>query len=331
MATLGKNYYEILELNKECSNEDIFVAYKRLSLKFHPKSNSSKDFAVNNYQFHQISEAFIVLSNSKLRGIYDVYGKDGLINGVLDNAGNILGGFKYTGNAFQVFEKFFGTVNPFALIRDGFLIDSEWGSMFNTSLAEEKLKDLEIDYFLTLEEIFEGGVKKVNFKKIAINEDKRTTFIKNCSVEIEVHPGVPENSVISFPRLGNEMPGRTASNLIITIKSLPHQKFKRNGADLLYTYDIRLPDALKSSSLVITSLNKTRLDITMDEIIKPQTVKKVAGEGLPIYDNSKLLSTSNSSKLKRGDLYIMFNIIFPTFIDQSAKEELEKLLEESFN
>ena len=47
-----------------------------------------------------------------------MHGETGLRNGVLDKQKNLKGGYKYGGNAYEIFEKFFGTWNPFTLIKD---------------------------------------------------------------------------------------------------------------------------------------------------------------------------------------------------------------------
>ena len=64
MSNDSDNYYDILELNnKRCSTEDIYNAYKRMAMKYHPKYNSQKDFGVNNYKFNKVTEAFVILSS----------------------------------------------------------------------------------------------------------------------------------------------------------------------------------------------------------------------------------------------------------------------------
>lgn len=63
---MSKNYYDNLELGRNASQEEISSAYRRLSLKYHPKRNSNRDFAVNNFYFHQIAEAYQVLSDRKI-------------------------------------------------------------------------------------------------------------------------------------------------------------------------------------------------------------------------------------------------------------------------
>ena len=63
---MSKDYYNILELNRKCTQEEIAQAFRRLSLKYHPKRNSNKDFAINNHYFNNIAEAYEVLSDRKI-------------------------------------------------------------------------------------------------------------------------------------------------------------------------------------------------------------------------------------------------------------------------
>ena len=93
------NYYEILELPRTCSQEEISESYRRLSLKYHPKLASPENSAVSEFKFQQLAEAYEVLSDPNKKGIYDIYGKDGLYNGIIDKKGNLKGGYKFLGNA----------------------------------------------------------------------------------------------------------------------------------------------------------------------------------------------------------------------------------------
>jgi len=64
-----KNYYDLLGLKPDCSQEDIKKAYRKLSIKFHPDKNEGDDFFSD--MFKQINEANEVLSNVTKREIYD--------------------------------------------------------------------------------------------------------------------------------------------------------------------------------------------------------------------------------------------------------------------
>lgn len=119
--------------------------------------------------------------------------------------------------------------------------------------------------------------------------------------------------------------------MIVKIKEKKHLKFKRaNTNDLIYTHKITLVQALNSEPVSLTTLDGRKLTITMDEIISPQTVKLVKGEGMPIFNKENPLENL-LFKDKKGDLYIKFDIKFPSFIDPLKKEEITRLLEENEN
>ena len=63
----------------------------------------------------------------------------------------------------------------------------------------------------------------------------------------------------------------------------------------------------------------------MDEIISPQTVKVVKGEGMPLYKND---TDVRDLSVKKGDLFIKFDIEFPEYIEPEKKEEIIRLLKE---
>ena len=117
-SSFSEDYYKILQLPHKCSQEDIAESYRHLSLKFHPKVSSIENAAQSEYHFQQLCEAYEVLSDPIKKEIYDIYGHEGLKNGIIDKNGKIKGGYKYAGNGHEIFEKFMGTSNPFTLIRE---------------------------------------------------------------------------------------------------------------------------------------------------------------------------------------------------------------------
>ena len=64
--------------------------------------------------------------------------------------------------------------------------------------------------------------------------------------------------------------------------------------------------------------------ISVDEIISPSSVKIVHGEGMPIFKDEMDVRDLN---IKKGDLYIKFDIKFPEYIDPNKKIEITNLLE----
>ena len=103
-----------------------------------------------------------------------------------------------------------------------------------------------------------------------------------------------------------------------------HKEFNRKDNDLIYTKTLTLAQALNSEPIKLNTLDNRKLAIGMDEIISPQTIKKIKNEGMPIYEPNLNINDMH----KKGDLYIKFNIIFPEYINPEKKEEIIKLLSE---
>ena len=328
------DYYSILELSRNCSQEDIAEAYRHLSLKYHPKVTNQENSAQSEYYFQKLSESYEVLSDPIKKRIYDIYGHEGLKNGIIDKYGNIKGGYKYMGNGHEIFERFMGTSNPFALKTDSEKekekMNKEISAAFEKSFGEPKIEKgilppIDIDLECTLEELYNGCVKTIKYKKKAISYDLRTTEDKEVCIDVEIFKGYDKNTIIPLKEMGNEAPGVKNSDLIIHIREKKHKCFKRvNKNDLIYTHKIDLAQALNSEPVKLTTLDNRILSISVDEIISPSTVKIIYGEGMPIYQKDLNVRDLN---VKKGDLYIKFDIKFPEYIDPAKKMEITNLLE----
>lgn len=132
---MGKDYYAILGVPKNATDDQLKRAYKKLALKWHPDRNKDNEKEAT-AKFQEIGEAYDVLSDPRKRQIYDQLGEEGLKAG-MDGAagaggfpGGFPGGFQRAGpngtqfffsgggpggfrNANDIFREFFGGSNPF--------------------------------------------------------------------------------------------------------------------------------------------------------------------------------------------------------------------------
>lgn len=117
------DYYDVLEVKRDATEQEIKKAYRKLALKWHPDKNPTKKEEAER-KFKQLSEAYEVLSDKEKRKIYDRYGKEGLINGAGTTSsafddlagfhfGTFHGGFTFR-DPEEVFREFFGGRDPFA-------------------------------------------------------------------------------------------------------------------------------------------------------------------------------------------------------------------------
>ena len=70
------DYYEILEIERSASQEEIKKAYRKMALKYHPDRNPDDKEAEEKFKI--VNEAYQVLSDEEKRSVYDRYGKSGL-------------------------------------------------------------------------------------------------------------------------------------------------------------------------------------------------------------------------------------------------------------
>jgi molecular chaperone DnaJ len=109
LATKKRDYYEVLGVQKNASEDEIKSAYRKLALKYHPDKNRGNPEAEE--KFKEATEAYEVLRDSKKRAQYDQYGHEGIQGGfegfgrtAYADFSDIFGGFDLN----DIFEGFFG-------------------------------------------------------------------------------------------------------------------------------------------------------------------------------------------------------------------------------
>ena len=116
---MPKDYYATLNLARTATAPEIATQFRHLALATHPERNKTGGrLAVATYAFSEICEAYEVLSTPELKEIYDKFGEQLMKQGVPDAKMAFKGGYKFLGNSFEIFEKFFGTANPYTIALD---------------------------------------------------------------------------------------------------------------------------------------------------------------------------------------------------------------------
>ena len=209
-----RNYYEDLNLTRSCSYDDIANSFR--SLAYLPQDIHS---------INRLAEAYEVLSDPQKRKWYDQFGEYILKEG-FTIANESICGYRYIGNYSEILVKFFGT--------EHYLIKS---SEFSPTVSNAQLppKDIIIDVPCTLEEIYAGCQKNVNFSK-----NSSETLWKT----LEIPPGCESDHKFIFYGEGEESNSYSNSNLVFLIKEIPHKFYKREGKNLIYQAKISLLHAL---------------------------------------------------------------------------------------
>lgn len=148
-----RDYYEVLGVTKNASNDEIKSAYRKSALKYHPDRNPGNKDAEE--KFKQASEAYEVLANSEKRNIYDRFGHSGL-------SGQGFQGFSDVNDIFasfgSIFEEFFGFGgDPFS-----------GGRSKRSGHRARRGSDLQYDLEISFEQAVFGTEKDIEFEKAVV-------------------------------------------------------------------------------------------------------------------------------------------------------------------
>ncbi|XP_027359661.1 dnaJ homolog subfamily B member 1 isoform X1 [Abrus precatorius] len=333
---MGMDYYNILKVNRNASDDDLKKAYKRLARIWHPDKNPVNKTEAE-AKFKRISEAYDVLSDPQKRQIYDLYGEEALKSGQFPppsqssssssssrafqnhhHRQNATTSFRFNPrDADDIYAEFFGAdaadVGAGASSRrDGFFRTSN-GAAFGAT--GRKAAAVENALPCSLEELYKG-VKK----KMKISRNVYDAFGKGRNVEeiltIEIKPGWKKGTKITFPEKGNQEPGVIPADLIFVIDEKPHALYRRDGNDLVINQEITLLEALTGKTLDLTTLDGRSLMIPLTDIVKPGAEVVVANEGMPI----------SKEPGRKGNLRIRLDVKYPSRLTPEQKSDLRRVL-----
>ncbi len=345
------DYYEILEVDRNASFEEIKKAYRKLALKYHPDRNPDNKEAEE--KFKLINEAYQVLSDEKKRTLYDRYGKQGLES--------------------QGFEGF--DHSSYDDIMDFF--ESVFGQAFGGGFSRQRRKeekyplDLAIDIEISFEEALFGVQKNITYSyKVPCEACKGTgakdgklsacpechgrgqiyyrqgfmTFSQTCprcggsgesalekclechgrgyaikeeSITIQIPEGVDNENRIRVQAKGNLSPSGLRGDLYINVYVKEDEHFVRYNDDIYMEVPVFFTQALLGETITIpTPRGERELQLHTSTKDKEQFVFK--NEGF------KNLHTG-----RYGNLIVQIKLIFPKKLTQEQRELLHKL-QESF-
>ncbi|CCW63250.1 unnamed protein product [Phytomonas sp. EM1] len=335
---MGVDYYKTLGIPRNADQKTIKKAYHQMALKYHPdKNKDNRDTAER--KFKEVSEAYDVLSDEKKKAIYDQYGEEGLKAGMSQDDGPHMnsqwstqgGDGRHTAytfttdDAFGIFERFFGTRDPFSggeafggggpglhRVFRGFGGPDGFMTGFATPQAspDREVPAVEYTFACTLEEIFHGCVKKFSVSRDMPNGKDKKEF------EVKVSPGYKKGTKIRFEREGGCVKGyapNVLADMVFVLDEKPHTRFKRVDADLFTDMYINLKQALLGTTVQVKGIDEKVHTLPLTGVTKEGRKLRIRQEGMP---NRKLNS--------RGDLYITFHVDMPEKLSEETRRLVEK-------
>ncbi|KAK5646489.1 hypothetical protein RI129_004953 [Pyrocoelia pectoralis] len=308
---MGIDYYGVLSIQRNSNELAIRKAYRNLALEFNPErlqdDNAEKIFAF-------IGEAYEVLSDPLRRAVYDQYGEEGLKRGVSGLDGYI-SAYHYHGDPMRTYKDFFGTASPYADLLDYLKDPPLMYELPDIRGIKKKQPPIYHTLWLSLHEIFFGGVKKMKIRRLQyIGTDCTLTELKENILSIPIKPGIRPNTEIIFPEEGDQNPVHIPADIIFVTKDKEHECFTRENDNLIMHVEISLEEALLGTTVTVDTIDHRVVRVPITDVVYPGYKKMVENEGMPILENPE----------NKGNLIIEFRISFPQYIPQSSKGVFQK-------
>ena len=349
--TTKRDYYEVLEVGREASEEDIRKAFRKKALEFHPDRNKDPNAPE---QFKEVNEAYQVLTDPERRRQYDRFGHAGVGSGS-GHGGQGFEGSDLFGGFGDVFDAFFGA-----------------GPRARTRAAQGR--DLEAAMRVTFEEAVFGADKEIEVtrtEKCARCDGNRSepghqaetcsnckgtgrvrraqrsvfgqfvteaacnvcngagqTVLHPCTqckgkgvkrttrkIQVAVPAGVPHGSTLNVRGQGDSGErGGPPGDLYVNIRVQTHQFFSREENDIHYTLDLSFPQAALGAEIEVPTLDGSE-NLKVPAGTQSDTQFRLKGKGVPHLGRTK----------RRGDEIVTVRVETPDKLTQRQKELLEEL------
>ncbi|MFB3850762.1 MAG: molecular chaperone DnaJ [Acidobacteriota bacterium] len=343
----SEDYYEILGVARDATQEEIKSAYRKAALKYHPDKNPGNKEAEE--MFKKASEAYSVLGDPQKRAQYDAYGR----------VGNY-GGVNWDSDIFDDFSDLLGSFFGFGDFLGG-----------QRRRGPQKGADLRYDIQISLEDVFYGIEKEIELPLEEICEECAGSGAKdgkksNCptcggrgnifyqqgffsvsrtcphcagegsiakekcssckgsgkirktkTIKVKIPRGVENGSMLKVSGQGEiGARGGRRGDLYIAVFVKEHPHFKRNGSNLFCEINVSLPEAVLGGEYELITLEGKPIKIKIPEHCQDGRRLKIDGMGLPEVNGKR-----------KGDLYVDVRLQTPQKLSREEKELWQKLYE----
>jgi len=286
--------YTILGIERNASQSDIKLAYRKLAKKYHPDSNVGD--AQAEAKFSQVTQAYEVLGDKAKRAQFD--------NGEIDDEGKpkgfgFGGGNPYGGSSGQ---------HPFGGGGGNFRPEDIFAEIFGSrqgqaSARAQATRGHDVNYTI-----------QVEFTEAALGTSRRVELSNGRKIDMKIPAGLTDGQQIRLK--GQGQPGANggpAGDAIVKVTVAPSTLFSRDGFNVKIDLPITLYEAVLGASLRVPTLDG-EVNLKIPKNTNSGKVLRLKGKG----------AGKNASLSQRGDLLYTVRIVLP----EARDERLESLMED---
>ncbi|MET0407512.1 MAG: DnaJ C-terminal domain-containing protein [Hyphomicrobium sp.] len=300
-----KDYYKILGVERDATQEDIKKAYRQLARKFHPDINKDDGAEA---KFKEIGEAYEALGDVEKRAAYDQLGKDMKAGQEFRPPPNWDAGFEYSGapgggDFSDFFSSIFGAERAASAGRAG-----RGHSAFHMR-GEDHHAAIVID----LQDALQGATRTISLRMPEL-DDGGHVLVRDKSLTVQIPKGVTEGQSIRLKGQGSPGTGGLPNgDLYLEIRFRPDKLYRVVGKDLYLDLPVTPWEvALGASVRMPTPAGAIMLKVPAGSANGREL--RVRGRGIPAAEP--------------GDLYAVLKVVWPPATDEKARKIYEEMAKE---
>jgi len=298
-----KDYYQIMGVSRDASQDEIKRAHRKLARKYHPDVSKESD---GEERFKELGEAYEVLKDPEKRAAYDRLDPNMQADQDFQPPPGWDSGFEFRGGATTG-----GTEGFSSFFEELFGHQQGYGAQSSRNTTGE---DHHAKVMVDLDDVFHGATRKVTLQSPELDASGHVR-LNNHTITFKIPKGMKEGQQLRLKGQGAMGMGQGAKgNLYLEIHFNPHPIYRAEGRDL----HLQLP--------------VTPWEVALGATVQTPTPEGAVGIKIPAGSNSgkKLrLKGRGIPGNPAGDIYVTLNVIVPPANDEQAKalyKEMESKL-----
>jgi curved DNA-binding protein len=297
-----RDYYEVMGVPRDASQDDIKKAYRRLARKYHPDVSKEEDAEA---QFKAVGEAYAVLKDPEKRAAYDQLGKDFRAGQDFRPPPDWDEGFEFSGAGFDgdasQFSDFFETL---------FGHGAAAGGRRRAGGFDIRGEDRHAKVLIDIEDAFQGGTRAISLRAPELDASGHVVT-NDRTLNVRIPKGVKQGQRIRLSGQGSPGIGNApAGDLYLEIEFRPHRLYRVEDRDLYMEVPLTPWEAALGAKVNVPT-PAGKVGLTIPEGTTKSRTLRLKGRGIP----------GNPP----GDLYAELKITLPPADSDAARELYRKM------